>query len=223
MSATLAPRADARAQTLADGAKTLGVQLASTQCERMLAYLDLLAKWNRTYNLTAIREPEHMLTHHALDALAVLPQLPTRANLAVLDVGSGGGIPGIPLAIMRPDWRVTLVDASRKKASFLTQATIELGLSNVDVHAARVEDLVLAAPCDIVISRAFAALADFVRTSARHIARDGTMAAMKGQYPEAELAALPAGIAVIAAPSLAVPGLDAVRHVILMQCAKENG
>ncbi len=195
--------------------------LAPAQGERLLAYLDLLAKWNRTINLTAIREPERMLTHHALDALAVLPHLPARAGIALLDVGSGGGIPGIPLAIMRPDWRVTLVDASRKKASFLTQAAIELGLANVDVRAARVEELTPPLPYDIVISRAFAALADFVNAAARHVAPGGLLAAMKGQYPDAELAALPEGCTVLAAPSLTVPGLDAARHLILMQCTKE--
>lgn len=222
MTATLALSADARAVTLADGAKALGVSLAPAQGAQILAYLDLLAKWNRTINLTAIRDPERMLTHHALDALAVLPHLPTRAGLSLLDVGSGGGIPGIPLAIMRPDWRVALVDASRKKTSFLTQAAIELGLVNVVVHAARVEELAPPAPYDIVISRAFAALAEFVNASAQHVARGGLLAAMKGQYPETELSALPAGCVVLAAPSLAVPGLDAARHLILMQRAKED-
>lgn len=162
-----------------------------------------------------------MITHHVLDALAVLPHLPERAGLVVLDVGSGGGIPGIPLAIMRPDWQVTLVDASHKKATFLTQATIELGLANVVAHATRVEDFAPAGPYDIVISRAFSELADFANASARHLAPGGLLVAMKGLRPDVELAALPAGCMVLGTPSLTVPGLNAARHLVLMQCAKD--
>ncbi len=134
---------------------------------RLLAYLALLDKWNRTHNLTAIREPERMITHHLLDSLAVLPHLPAGAGLRVLDVGSGGGLPGIPLAIVRPDWQVALLDSNYKKAAFLRQAAIELPLPNAEVVAARVEDYAPAAAFDIAISRAFSDLAVFAAASAR--------------------------------------------------------
>jgi 16S rRNA (guanine527-N7)-methyltransferase len=195
----------------------MGLALEDSAPSQLLAFLDLLAKWNRTYNLTAIREPERMVTHHLLDALAVLPELPSTRGLRVLDVGSGGGIPGIPLAIARPDWHVTLVDASHKKMAFCTQAAIELKLRNVTAHAVRVEDLISAAPFDVVISRAFADLATFANLAARHVAPHGALVAMKGVHPDEELAELPAHIEVRTTPALRVPGLDAARHLILMR------
>jgi 16S rRNA (guanine527-N7)-methyltransferase len=209
--------ATAHADPLADGAAALGVALDDAQRAQLVAFVALLAKWNRTYNLTAIRDAERMLTHHLLDALAVLPHLPTRAGLRVLDVGSGGGIPGIPLAIARPDWHLVLVDSNHKKVAFMTQAMIELKLANVEAHAVRVEDLVPVAPFDVVISRAFSDLATFASTSARHLAADGVLAAMKGVHPDEELAELPAALVVVAKPALTVPGLDAARHLILMR------
>ena len=135
----------------------------------------------------------------------------------MLDVGSGGGIPGIPLAIARPDWQVTLVDANHKKMAFGTQAAIELKLRNVAAHAVRVEAFAPAAPFDLVISRAFADLATFAATSARHVAPGGMLVAMKGVHPDEELAELPADIEVVATPSLTVPGLDAARHLVFMR------
>ena len=214
--------APALAGELARGVATLGVAVSAAQQAQLLAYVALLDKWNRTYNLTAIREPGRMVTHHLLDALAVLPHLPSRAGLRVLDVGAGGGVPGIPLAIARPDWHVALVDASHKKVAFLTQAAIELRLGNVGAHATRVEDLVPAAPFDVVISRAFSDLATFATASARHLAPHGILVAMKGVHPDEELAELPPEFAVIAKPSLTVPGLDAARHLIVMRRASDT-
>lgn len=182
-------------------------------------YLDLLAKWNRTYNLTAIRERPRMVTHHLEDALAVLPFLPARQRLRVLDVGTGGGIPGIPLAIARPDWTLVLLDANHKKITFVTQAAIELALPNVRAVAARVEDFVADAPFDVVISRAFSDLRSFAQLASRHVAPDGIIAAMKGMLAQDEIDALPLAFTVVAAPALRVPGLDANRHLVLMRAA----
>ncbi len=207
---------------LARGIESLGVDVTAAQLAQLIAYLALLAKWNRTYNLTAIREPERMVTHHLLDALAVLPHLPERAGLRVLDVGSGGGVPGLPLAIARPEWRVVLVDANHKKAAFLTQAAIELRLPNAEAHATRVEDFASNAPFDVVISRAFSDLATFAAMSARHLAPCGRLVAMKGVHPDEELAELPREFVVVATPALTVPGLDAKRHLIVMQRAADQ-
>jgi len=202
--------------TLSDGLAALGIALPVDARAQLTAYLTLLEKWNRTYNLTAIREPERMVTHHALDALAVLRELGMK-DVRVLDVGTGGGVPGIPLAIARPAWHVTLLDPNHKKGAFLTQAAIELKLTNVDVAVSRVEDFVPEAPYDIVISRAFSDLATFVDASARHLAPGGRLVAMKGVHPDEELAELPATVRVVSAPSLQVPGLDAARHLIVME------
>jgi len=207
----------AAAALLSDGLRALGVTLPADAEARLQAYVALLAKWNRAYNLTAIREPERMVTHHVLDALAILPHLPARDDLCVLDVGSGGGVPGLPLAIARPTWRVTLLDANSKKTAFLTQAAIELPARNVDVVTARVEAFAAPHRYDVVVSRAFSELADFVDGAARHVAADGVLAAMKGVYPHEEIAQLPAGASVVAAPAITVPGLDAARHLVLLR------
>jgi 16S rRNA (guanine527-N7)-methyltransferase len=202
---------------VASGLRSLGLSLSDAACAKLDAYVALLAKWNRTYNLTAIREPARMVTHHVLDALAVLPHLPQRAEMRLLDVGAGGGVPGIPLAIARPEWHVVLVDSSGKKATFLTQAAVELALPNVRAVATRVEELENEPQFDIVIARAFADLRTFAQSSARHVAPAGALYAMKGAYPAEELAALPPSIEVVAAPKLRVPGLDAERHLIVMR------
>ena len=184
--------------------------------DKLQAYIALLVKWNATYNLTAIREPERMVTHHVLDALAVLPHLPdlpARAGLRLLDVGSGGGVPAIPLAIARPQWHVVALDSNHKKGAFLQQAVNEIPLPNAEAVVARVEDYVPSAPFDIVISRAFSDLATFVDSSARHLAPDGVLVAMKGVFPDEEIALLPSTVRVVATPALAVPGLDAERHL----------
>jgi 16S rRNA (guanine527-N7)-methyltransferase len=212
-----AVRRESASLTLGEGLRALGVPLPDRAEDALQRYVDLLARWNRTYNLTAIREPERMVTHHVLDALAVVPHLPARDGLRVLDVGSGGGVPGVPLAIARPRWHVTLLDSNGKKTTFLTQAAIDLGLGNVDVATTRVEAFEPARPYDVVISRAFSELADFANGAARHLAPGGVLAAMKGVHPDEELTALAPHIEVIGAPSIDVPGLDAQRHLILMR------
>ena len=201
---------------LAAGVARLGIALPAGGADKLAAYLALLAKWNRTYNLTAIREPERMVTHHALDSLAIVPALPSHA-IRVLDVGSGGGLPGIPIAIARPDAEVVMIDASGKKATFLAQAAIELPLPNASSVASRVEEYAPAKPFDVVISRAFADLATFVRLARNHVAPGGALYAMKGVHPDEELADLPADIEVVAARKLDVPGLDGARHLIVMK------
>lgn len=222
---TAAVHAPARDVDLAEGAQALGVALDATQRSQLAAYLALLARWNQTYNLTAIRDPQRMVTHHLLDALAVAPHLPGRAGLRILDVGSGGGVPGIPLAIARPDAHVAMIDGNGKKVAFLTQAAIEIPLRNVESHAVRVEDYAPAAPFDVVISRAFADLATFAEGGARHLAPGGVLLAMKGALPHDELATLPPRFVVRSAPALVVPGLDAERHLVVLQpaAADEGG
>ena len=213
---TTAAGIDAGIVRLADAGN---VALPPDAREKLEAYIALLAKWNATFNLTAIREPERMVTHHVLDALAVLPHLPdadSRPRLRLLDVGSGGGVPAIPLAIARPQWHIVALDSNHKKGAFLQQAINELPLPNAEAVVARVEEYVPSAPFDIVISRAFADLATFVNSSARHVAPDGVLVAMKGVFPDEEIAELPPNVRVVATPALAVPGLDAERHLIVM-------
>jgi 16S rRNA (guanine527-N7)-methyltransferase len=181
------------------------------------AYLDLLAKWNRVYNLTAIRERTDMQSLHVDDALAVLRFLPDASHLRLLDVGSGGGVPGIPLAIARPGWDVVLLDSNRKKVSFLTQAAIELRLDNVQPVASRIEDYVADERFDVVISRAFADLASFARSTRALVAPGGVIVAMKGMLPQDEIDALPRDIGVVSTPAVDVPGLHAARHLVIMQ------
>ena len=184
---------------------------------RLSAYLDLLAKWNRVYNLTAIRDRAQMDVQHVNDALAVLPYLPHDSDSRVLDVGSGGGVPGIPIAIARPELQVTLLDSNRKKVAFLTQAAIELQLSNVRAIASRIEDLPQGESFDVVISRAFSDLSTFAKLAAPHLAHDGLLMAMKGALPNDEIAALPPNVFVLRTPRLHVPGLDAERHLVVMR------
>jgi len=194
--------------------------IADDATAKLGRYLALLAKWNQTYNLTAIREPERMVTHHVLDALAVLPELTRhveRQDPRLLDVGSGCGVPAIPLAIARPEWHVVALDSSHKKSAFLQQAVIELGLANAEVAIARVEDYAPSTAFDIVISRAFSDLATFAATGERHLANGGRLVAMKGVYPDEEIRELPAQFRVIAAPAITVPGLDAQRHLIVLE------
>lgn len=212
-----AAAADDLRAPLDSGLAALHLSLDARQRDTLVRYVALLAKWNRTYNLTAIREPERMVTHHLLDSLAVLPHLPAVPALRVLDVGSGAGLPGIPLAIARPDWQVDLVDPIHKKTAFTTQAALELGLANVRSHAARVEDLVPEAPYDLIVSRAFAELAAFAAAAAPHLAPGGSLVALKGVHPTEELAELDSTITVTATPTIVVPGLDAARHLVFMQ------
>jgi 16S rRNA (guanine527-N7)-methyltransferase len=204
------------ARALAAGLAGLGLPLASGVQERLLAYLRLIEKWNRVYNLTAVRDSDKMVPQHLLDALAVAPHLRGRS---LLDVGSGAGLPGIPLSLARPELAVTLLEANHKKAAFLRQASIELDLSNVEVVNARVEEWSAPSCYDVVISRAFSDLAEFVTLAGRHVAEEGVLAAMKGVYPFEELAQLPAPYRMTNAIVLNVSGLDAERHLILVQRA----
>lgn len=196
------------------GLASLGVDLTVPARDALLAFRDLLLKWNRTYNLTAIRDPEQALAHHILDSLAILPWV---GEEPLLDVGSGGGLPGIPLAIARPALAVTLIDAVDKKASFQRQAAIELGLGNVAALHGRVE--ALSGSFAQIVSRAFSDLAAFVGVTRHLLAPGGRWLAMKGLHPVAEMAALPSGVVVDAVHPLTVPGLDAERHLIVLKAA----
>ena len=190
------------------GLGELALELPAGARERLLDYMALLVKWNRTYNLTAIRDPLAMVGHHLLDSLAVVAHLPLTASGRIADAGSGAGLPGIPLAIARPEWRVALAEANQKKAAFLRQATIELRLSNVEVHEGRVEAWRPEPLFDVVISRAFAALADFIAACRHLLAPAGALAAMTGAAP----ATLSKGCRLI---PLRVPLVDAQRHLVL--------
>ncbi len=194
------------------GLGELALALPAGARERLLAYMELLAKWNRTYNLTAIRDPLKMVTHHLLDSLAVLRELP-QGTLA--DVGSGGGLPGIPIAIAEPQRRVTLNDANHKKGAFLRQAVIELGLANAEVHVGRAEAWRPLERFAVVIARGFAGLAEFVAACRHLVAPSGVLAAMKGSLAREELARVPAGCDCSTVRRLAVPLLGAERHLVL--------
>jgi 16S rRNA (guanine527-N7)-methyltransferase len=200
-------------QPLRRGLLALGVGLSDQQIEGLERYLALLEKWNRVYNLTAIREPERMVTHHLLDSLAILPHV---RGPKVLDVGSGAGLPGIPLALASPALAVTLLDSSHKKAAFLQQAVAELQLANATVATARVESWQTDARYDTIVSRAFADLGEFVSAASRLLAPGGTVAAMKGVHPHDEIERLPAGFRVREILKLDVPLLDAERHLVLV-------
>jgi len=185
--------------------------------DRLIDYVALLAKWNRSYNLTAIREPQAMVRQHLLDSLAVLPHLPLAEESGRLaDAGSGAGLPGIPLALARPQWSVALIESNQKKAAFLRQATIELGMKNIEVHDGRVEAWRPASLFALVISRAFAELAEFVASCRHLVAPAGTLAAMKGKRPDAELNRLPHGVCCTSVVRLRTP-LDAERHLVLFE------
>ncbi|HRE18007.1 MAG TPA: 16S rRNA (guanine(527)-N(7))-methyltransferase RsmG [Rhodocyclaceae bacterium] len=198
--------------TLDEGLRELALDLPAGAEDKLSAYLDLLLKWNRTYNLTALRDREQGVTHHLLDSLAILPWV---GEGALLDVGSGGGLPAIPLAITRPGLSVTMVDAVQKKASFLQQAVIELGLSSASAIHARVEGV--SGHYAQISSRAFADIGDFVRLTQHLLAPGGRWLAMKGVRPDDELRGLPPGVVVEAIHPLAVPGLDAERHLVILK------
>ncbi|AXF15897.1 16S rRNA (guanine(527)-N(7))-methyltransferase RsmG [Paraburkholderia caledonica] len=208
-------------QLLTDGVGELGLELSDVRVAKLLDYVALLAKWNAVYNLTAIRDPRQMLIQHILDSLSIVPHLVQRNPRTVLDVGSGGGLPGIVLAIVRPDWGVTVNDIVHKKTAFQAQAKAELGLTNLSVVTGRVETLrpgaEVSAKFDVIVSRAFAELADFV-TLARHlVAEQGAILAMKGVRPDDEIERLPAGVYVEQVVRLDVPFLDAERHLVTVR------
>lgn len=207
---------------LTAGAQRMALPLSTAQADGLMHYLALLAKWNAVYNLTAVRDPARMVTQHLLDSLALVAEV--RQARRVLDVGAGGGLPGIVLAIWaaeaKPAMQVELIDTVNKKTAFLTQVKSELRLANVTVHTGRVEQLAVASQFDVITSRAFAELADFISWSAHLLSHDGRFVAMKGQLPEAEIAALPAGWTVARVVPLHVPGLDAQRHLICIEPEK---
>jgi 16S rRNA (guanine527-N7)-methyltransferase len=207
------------AAALQADARTLGWALEPAAAGRLATYRDLLVKWNATYNLTALRDPAQMRTQHLADCLAVLAPLRRHAaarQLRLLDVGSGGGLPGVVLAAVEPGWDVTCVDTVGKKAAFVRQVAAELGLPNLHAEHARVEGL-KAPPFDLITSRAFASLADFVQLTRLLLAPGGAWMAMKGKAPSDEIAALPADVEVFHVEPLAVPGLDAERCLVWMQ------
>jgi 16S rRNA (guanine527-N7)-methyltransferase len=195
--------------------------LSAADDPRLERYLSLLAKWNAAYNLTAVREPEQMRAQHLADCWAVIE--PLRRHLGdgkparLLDVGSGGGLPGVVLAIAEPAWDVTCVDAVGKKAAFIRQVAGELQLPNLHAEHCRVESL-RALPFDLITARAFASLADLVRLTRKLLAPGGVWMAMKGKRPDEELAALPPEVTVLHVEPLAVEGLEAERCLVWMQC-----
>jgi 16S rRNA (guanine527-N7)-methyltransferase len=201
------------AQELEAGIAKLGLNLSAEIQQKLLDYLMLLQKWNKVYNLTAIRGAQQMVSHHLLDSLAVLPHL---WSGKWLDVGCGAGLPGLVLAIAQPDWKFTLLDSNSKKTSFVQQAIIELGLQNAVVHCARVEELQSDEKFDGIISRAFAETADFVSLTRHLLAENGRWAAMKGS-PEQELQRLFGDIEVERIIPLSVAGLDASRCLVILK------
>lgn len=201
------------AEQLDAGLGDLGLTLPANARRQMETYLAVLQKWNRVYNLTAVRDAGQMVSHHLLDSLAALPYV---QGGRVVDVGSGGGFPGVPFAIARPDWRFTLVDSNHKKCTFLRQAVIELSLANVEVAAARVEQYRPAAAFDTVVSRAFSDIPEFLKVAGHLAAPHGILIAMKGVYPNEELAQMPAGFTTREVIRLQVPGLQATRHLVLL-------
>ncbi len=196
------------------GVSTLGLTLPEQAIAQLDAYIQLLTRWNRAYNLTAVRDPQEMVVKHLLDSLAILPWV---NNSPLLDVGSGAGLPGVPLAIARPELNVTLLDGSSKRVRFQQQAITELGLCNVTAVWSRVEDYQPEQPFKQVVSRAFSALDEMARLCRHLCAENGVLLAMKGLYPDAEIAALDDGYQVIGSEALHVPGLGAERHLIRLQ------
>ena len=203
---------------LKSGAAELGLSLSDAQLEQLLGYLALIQKWNKVYNLTAVRDPQEMLTHHLLDSLTAIAPLVRHTHgqpASVLDVGSGGGLPGIVLAICRPELDVSCVDTVGKKAAFIQQVAASLKLPNLRGIHARVETLT--GPFDVVCSRAFASLPDFVSWSRGSLAEQGVWMAMKGKHPQAEIEGLPADVQVFHVEPLTVPGLDVERCMVWMR------
>ncbi len=204
------------AEELLQGARELGVELGTVQQQQLLAYLALLIKWNKAYNLTAVRDPDEMVSRHLLDSLSVVPYV-AEAGDNWLDVGSGGGMPGIPLAILFPQRRFTLLDANGKKTRFLTQVKLELKLDNLEVIHSRVEAFTPAQPFTGICSRAFSSLEDFANWT-RHLGDGQTQwLAMKGVHPDDELQALPADFRLAATHVLKVPGCQGQRHLLILR------
>lgn len=209
----------ALAQVLADGIAEMNLAVTPAQQEQLMDYLGLMFKWNSVYNLTSLRDPMQMVTHHLLDSLAAVPAFAGARN--VLDVGSGGGLPGIVLAIVRPDMNVAMIDTVHKKTAFLTQVKAQLSLANVTVYTARVEQLQIteSARFDVITSRAFADLSDFVNWSSHLLAEGGRYIALKGTAPRDEQQRLPGEWKVSGVEPLQVPRLGAERHLVFIEPA----
>ena len=205
----------ALATQLREGIAQLRLTLPETAVSQLLRYLALLVKWNRAYNLTAVRDPAAMVARHLLDSLAVLPYV---HGVCCADVGTGAGLPGIPLAIALPRTRFALIDSNGKKTRFVAQAIAELGLSNATAIQCRIENWQPPQPCDAVLSRAFATLADMARACAHVLAPQGVLLAMKGIYPQQELSELPERFKVDACHALHVPGAEGQRHLVEIRC-----
>jgi len=199
---------------LEQGLAALGLSLGEVAQEKLIQYLLLLEKWNKIYNLTAVRKPEQMVTHHLLDSLSICTYI---QGPRVLDVGSGAGLPGIPLAIAEPDWHIEMLDSNNKKTRFITQAISELRLDNASVVQSRVEEYHPEKPYDTVISRAYSSLEKMIKTVGQHCSNEGILLAMKGASPAAELEQIQEPFAVTNIYPIQVPGLDAERHLIKMK------
>jgi 16S rRNA (guanine527-N7)-methyltransferase len=200
---------------LATGIQEMALNVSPAQQEQLMDYLGLMFKWNAVYNLTSLRDPQQMVTHHLLDSLAAVPAFQDAKN--VLDVGSGGGLPGIVLAIVRPDMKVSMIDTVHKKTAFLTQVKAELGLANVTVYTMRVEQLQVSDKFDVITSRAFADLSDFVNWSGHLLAEGGRYIALKGTAPMDEQQRLPAAWKITSVQPLQVPRLGAERHLVFIE------
>lgn len=219
MSRAVGDSPDPRSPVLSAGLEALGLPASEALRNQLLVFLDLLHKWNQAYNLSAVRDPQQMVHQHLLDCLAALPALDRHlqgGEARILDVGSGAGLPGVVWALMRPQWSLCCVDAVAKKASFVRQVAAELALRNLRAEHARVEQLQLP-PFDVVVSRAFASLADFTRLTRRQLAPGGCWLAMKGRLPDDEIAALDSDVTVFHVERLQVPGLDAQRCLVWMR------
>ncbi len=201
------------AARLRSGVQALGITLDPEIEARLLIYLETLARWNRVFNLTAVRDPEDMVARHILDSLAILPHLPAGP---LLDVGSGAGLPGIPIALLQPTRPVTLLDRSHKRIDFLTEIVARLALANVALAGERVEDHEPQVPYAVITARAYASLSDIALATGRLLAEDGVIAAMKGALPTEELAAVPPPYTVRGVHALQVPGLSAKRHLVVL-------
>ena len=215
---------EAMRRRLREGASALQLDLPDAQVDKLLDYLALLQKWNAVYNLTAVRDPGQMLTQHLLDCMAALPAFTGASR--VLDVGSGGGLPGLVIAIWaqhaEPGMRVEMIDTVHKKTAFLTQARSELGLDNAKIHTGRVEQFDSPEKFDVITSRAFAELSDFINWSGHLLKEGGRMIALKGQARQTEKESLPAGWKIVQLQALTVPGLDAERHLVHIERADNH-
>jgi len=204
---------DVLKKTLTEGISALGLNVSEAQSDLLLKYVALLYKWNKAYNLTAIRDPEAMITRHILDSLSIAPYISAKR---CLDVGTGAGLPGIPLAILFPDKQFGLLDSNGKKTRFLIEAQMQLKLANISVHTARVEQFQSDVLFDGILSRAFASLLDMVNGCQSLLSPEGKLYAMKGVFPEGELSQLPKHFIVEHSHVLSVPAVDEARHLLVL-------